>query len=406
MKEKIYFILKKVFNPTFIKVIILAVPVILVIVYQKSTNTLKIENLLDIKTFVAIIIAFICQIISLAIVNIIEKHFEDANKLTTNYSSLIRKYSRTELFVFKKAVFPIEVLQLRTKNDEAFNLHFEHSNSLNRYELPQQIAANSSYLMNAHKHSKIYNRLNIRLDNLVNESNNVKLIYSQTYYFDSMITNRAMDFRLENGKTIREIYEPGPFFSKLNESKFSNHLGFNGFIELNDGKIIFVLRDKDLSIGKNTLACSIGASLKSEYALNNNLQLTKDGLNKAIIKEIKDELNIDIQETTDLTSSIFVFCRDILEGGRPQFIFYYKLANLSQDDFLKQFKKRNKKDDKKLKKTDGSHFIFLKLDELNRCSIFPNELVLPNNKQYKMMPLASGSIALLLNHLNCSGENI
>lgn len=398
MKEKIYFILKKIFNPTFIKVLILAIPVILVIVYKHSTNTLNFENLFDIKTFVAIILAFICQSISIAIVNIIEGHFEDALKLTTDYAYLIKKYSRTNKFNYNGIFFPIELLKFRTKSEKSFDIQFDNSYSLKRYELPKQIASNSNYLMTAHKHSKIYNRLNIRIDNLISENNIVKLTYSQTYYFDSMITNRAMDFKLENGKTIREIYEPGPFLSPLNQSKLSNHIGFNGFIELADGKIIFVLRDRDLSIGKKTLACSIGASLKSAYALNDDLQLTNAGLNRAIIKEIKDELNIDIQETTDLTSSVFVFCRDILEGGRPQFIFYYKLADLTSVEFLQQFKARNKKGDKKFKKTDGSKFIFLTIDELKNCSIYADKLMLPNNKKFKMMPLASGSLALLLKH--------
>ena len=221
MKNKIYYILKKVFNPTFIKVILLAVPVIFVIIYKKSTNTLSFDNLFDIKTFVAIIIAFICQSISIAVVNIIERHFEDEIKLTTDYQHLIKKYSRANLFSFNNVLFPIEILQSRTKNEESFNLEFDYSHSLNSYELPKQIAAQSNYLMKAHKHSKIYNRLNIRLDDFIIESGKTILLYSQTYYFDSMVTNRAMDFKLENGKTVREIYEPGPFLKPLNKSKFS-----------------------------------------------------------------------------------------------------------------------------------------------------------------------------------------
>lgn len=400
MKEKIYFALKKIFNPTFIKVIILIIPVIFITVYKHTTGTLNIENLLDIKTLVAIIIAFICQSISIAIVNIVEKHYEDAIKLTTNYTNLIKKYSRTKLLSYRGEIFPVELLLFRTEDDTSFNLQFDHSHSLNRYELPKQIAANSTYLMNAHKHSKIYNRLNIRLDNIAIENNAISLQYSQTFYFDSMITNRAMDYKLENGKSIREIYEPGPFLCPLNKSKFSNHLGFNGFIELADGKIIFVLRDKNLSIGKNTLACSIGASLKSEYALNDDMKFTKVGLNNAIIKEIKDELNIDIQENTDLTDSIFVFCRDVLEGGRPQFIFYRKIENLTSSDFVKQFQSRNKSDEKRIKKIDGTKFEFLSVKELSKCNILSSKLILPNKKEYKMMPLASASLALLLKYFN------
>ncbi len=253
--------------------------------------------------------------------------------------------------------------------------------------------------MKAHKHSTLYNRLNIRIDNIVIQNGITYITYSQTYYFDSMITNRVMDYRLENGKTIRDIYEPGPFLRPLSESKLSNHLGFNGFIELSDHKIIFVVRDKDLSIGKRTLACSISASVKTEYALNEDMLFTLEGLNKAIIGEIKDELNIDIAENEDLTKSIFGFYQDVLEGGKPHFIFYYKLNNLSSTDFLSQFELRDKKDEKKWKKTDGTKFIFLDIDQLTESSIFADKIVLSNNKEYRMMPLAASSVALLIKHI-------
>ncbi len=84
MKKRFYYVLKRVFNPTAIKVIILIIPIILVIIYKKSTGTLDFESLIDIKTFVAIVLAFICQCISLAIVNVAESHFEDEIKLTAD----------------------------------------------------------------------------------------------------------------------------------------------------------------------------------------------------------------------------------------------------------------------------------------------------------------------------------
>ncbi len=94
--------------------------------------------------------------------------------------------------------------------------------------------------------------------------------------------------------------------------------------------------------------------------------INKERFNKAIIGEIKDELNIEIAKNEDLVSSIFAFCRDVLECGKPQFVFYYKVNNLSSLDFIKRFKNRDKKDDKKWKITNVSMSIFLTIDEITR----------------------------------------
>ncbi|MGM9665843.1 MAG: hypothetical protein ACI3XX_04825, partial [Eubacteriales bacterium] len=254
------------------------------------------------------------------------------------------------------------------------------------------------------KYSIIFNKINIRLDDISYDNNNVTLFYSKTTYYDSLTTNRAMDFKLDNGKTVREIYEPGPFLSKLSESKLSNHLGFNGFIETSDGKFIFVIRSKNLSIGKNTLGDSIGASLKSEYCLDEDRKLTLDGLDNAIRKEIYEELKIEVDENIDLTTKIFAFYRDLVEGGKPQFLFYYKMENMTQKQFKDHFSAAIKKEKKKLKKkasTDGFKFVFLSAEELKQCVITPGKLILPNKKRsFKIMPSASASIVMLLDYLD------
>ena len=398
-KEKFLRVIKKLVTPTVIKIVIFLIPVIVLIFYKAMNHTLSFESVFDVKTFLAIIIAFICQAIAFSIVNFVERFCEDETKLTVNYGMLIKKYERVNLLEYKGNKFPVEPLAFRYESEKPFDITVDHVHASKNYELPKQIAAKSDYMMRAHRFSVIYNAMNIRLDDLKCENGKVELLYSRTYYYDSLITNRAMDYRLDNGKTIRDIYEPGPFLNSLKDSKFSNHLGFNGFIELSNGKIIFIKRDNNLSIGKSTLGCSIGASLKSAYALEDDRTLSLDKLNHAIIKEIKNELNIEIDESTKITDGIFVFCRDVLEGGRPQFIFYQKL-NLTEEDFYSCFKqgvKSNKKD-KRAKKMDGSGCVLLTVDELEKSTIHPDKLI-ANGKQYKMMPLASASIVFLLKHL-------
>ena len=54
----------------------------------------------------------------------------------------------------------------------------------------------------------------------------------------------------------------------LREEKLSNHLGFKGVVESVDGYIPFIKRNDTVSIGKSTYGDSIGALLKTKYALD------------------------------------------------------------------------------------------------------------------------------------------
>ena len=63
---------------------------------------------------------------------------------------------------------------------------------------------------------------------------------SKTSYYDSLLTNRAMGFRWPDGRSIREVYEPGPYITSLEDSKMSNHIGINGIIETIDERFIFL----------------------------------------------------------------------------------------------------------------------------------------------------------------------
>ena len=286
---------------------------------------------------------------------------------------------------------------LRKKGDKSYQFTIDENETRVRYELPAQVAEKSDIIMSAHGHSKVYNNRNIRLDNLKQEGNRITLSYSMTMYFDSLITNRAMDYDWGNGKTIREVYEPGPFLSSLEESKLSNHLGFNGFVETSDKKFIFVMRYGRISIGKRTLANSIGASMKTAYCLDDRRKFTPKGLEKAIRGEIKDELKIPIREDDDLCKEIFAFYRDVVEGGKPQFLFYYQ-TKLSAEEVEKMFKAAVKEDKKKKRGTfltDGKKLIFIPREELAELELMPGSLKRKSGKRYRMMPSAVASVEML-----------
>ncbi len=386
-----------------VQMAVLFVPLLIILIQKINAGDFSWDGFFDISILISFLFAFLCGNIAKAITQYVSAKFEDSTKLTENYEWLVKKYSNENMVSYQNKQFPVIPLVLRKAQDQAFDIVFNHDMCEKKYELPKQVSENSDWLMQAHKHSTVYNNMNVRINNIKHHDNQLLITYSKTTYYDSLITNRAMDYELSNGKTIREIYEPGPFMNYLSDSKMSNHLGFNGFIETKDGKIVLVVRGDNLSIGKNTLADSIGAAYKTKHGLDENRRMSVETLRKAIRMEIQDELKIKIREDVKLEQTIFAFYRDMVEGGKPQFLFYYKLPDLTVEQFKKNFEKEKKSTDKKNVIIDGERFVFLGLEEMKECQIHPEKIVLPNGKEYKMMPSASAAIVMLLEH--CDKKN-
>lgn len=398
-KKKFKKLCDRYFNANTIKLIILAVPMIFLLVEKYRVETFSIKEYLSTDIFFTAALLFVCNLIANFTAEIIGKACEDAVKLSTDYTSLAKKYKRENLITHHGTRFPVQELAFRRLQSAPFELVIDQKNSAMHYRLPTQIADISDHLMESHRHSLIFNKMNIRVDDLIVEGQKVTLVYSHTTYFDSMLTNRAMDYPWKNGKTVREVYEPGPFLSPLSLSRLSNHLGFNGFVETADGKIIFVKRSNNLSIGKRTLADSIGASMKVEFCCDNDRRLTVEGIANAIRKEVSDELKITINDD-HLENSIFAFYRDIVEGGKPQFLFYYRIDK-TFEEFQENFKKvikNNRKENKKTAKVDGYRFYGFDKDQLRGATILPGELIV-GKKRFHMMPSASAAILMLLRAL-------
>lgn len=390
-------------------------------------------DLLDVGVLISFGIVFLCESIAKILRKWIESKCEDAAKLTIKYSDLVNRYNCDNLIQYvnkktgKTETFPVVLLYQRNAS-EPIRIN---DNPEKFYKLPKQVADNSERIMHMYAHSVNYNQINIRLEGLhimkENGVNNIILDTSRTFYFDSLRTNRACDCVLPNGNSIREIYEPGPYVRNLGGSKLSNHLGFNGFVITKDKKIPFVLRGKNVNIGKGTLGDSIGASLKAKYALSPTGQhkFTEDGMAWAIVNEIIDELGYGanlkgkkkedcIQELKEKAlDSIIAFYRDLVEAGKPQFLF---CMELDQDEaqvrngFEEQLKKKaDKKVTQKEKEMlmDGTKLFFFSIDELKNATITAGELCIERKEsgkeeRFRMMPSASASIVMLLEYLAVS----
>lgn len=348
---------------------------------------------------------------------------EDILKLEIDYKKLVSTYQKDKnrMVIYKEQngneiTIPVIKLYERKINDFPTPLKYkiEFDEEKPKYILPSILSTYSNEILCAHDKDTYYHNTNIRLNDLIisNEDNNlIGLVYSYTTFFDSLVTNRAMDFQFKKDMTVRDIYEPGPIITDLKYSRLSNHLGFNGFVELKDGNIIFLKRKDDLSVGKNTWQQSIGASFKTKYALNDKHEFTPEGISKAIVGEINDELKLGLPNDLNLKDYVFAFYRDLVEGGKPQFVFYYKIPNdmyvkdingnnvldsYKREWFETNFYKHEIKKDRKEKVIDGDEFKFYKIDQLKTFKFTESCMIDSENEKLEMTPSSIASIILLL----------
>lgn len=331
---------------------------------------------------------------------------KNLQRLTTNYDGLLKRYSMEKNFIQKRnstgvTTFPvIQDAWLFDKNIEIVDYPGSE------YKLSGIIVNNFNELFKSFSSAKIYNSINIRVDDwyMSGDSNTFTITTGRTNYYKSLVTNRAIDYALAEGISIRELLECGPFVHSLKTSSLSNHLGFNGFVESADGKIALIFRKKGMSIGEETYSNSVTASLKIKYALNESYLFTKDGLMNAIIEEINDELGIPfktlIKKNNEPIQLIAAY-RDVLEGGKPQLLFYAK-TEMTSEQITYTFNSKNTKincNEKPLDATDsmitdGNFIYWIALEDLLSCDVFPNKFV-HDDKDFTMLPSAAACIVML-----------
>lgn len=378
----------------------IAASIVLFIVYK----FMKIDTV-DISLFLSVFTLFVCNIAGRLIYNLYSNNKEDSIKLSMDYDGICKRYKEEPLLTYRNVKLPIIVLVKRKLKDKPFNIIMDHKNAANVYTLPEQIENQSEWLLDAHRCSYDYDSRTVRLDNLTHNDNKVILTYSNTTYWDLLRTNRAMDYEWENKKTNRNVYEPGPFISPLEFSLMANHIGFNGFIEFNEIGILFVGRSNRMSVGKKTWGTSISAKLSPKFDYKKGEHFTLDGFYDSIAESINRELKYfrvngqPINVTAkQIKGSIFAFYRDLVEGGKPQFLLYHKFGNEKLDvKFNKDGYESSLRQDKSSAMIDGTKYAFLTIDQLKQAYITQDEMFISGlKKKYKMTPSAVASVVLLL----------
>ncbi len=384
----------------------------------------------DVKELInfSILTAFVASFCIKTLCSILVWHFknkiEDSVKLSTNYKSIVKKYKGSEekfidLYDGKKKEkdyipvitdftwddFDVNKIVIEDDKERTYRVTKTNPDTEMIYEYRDQ-------LFMAHDTSNTYNQLNIRVDDWYVNDRKLHLRTSRTTYFASLLTNRVMDYVMNNEFSVREIMQPGPFVPELADSSLSNHLGFNAFVISLDGYIPFIKRNNIVSIGKNTYGTSIGASVKTMYALDSYKgDFNESGLGCAIYKELEDELKIvkkpeDYNKDILPTYEIIAAYRDVVEGNKPQLLAFIRVKGNYEDitkHFIDEIHKKNK-DKKKLTKEekeqeDGSTLVWFSKDEFLKIEIHDDHFIgksasSKKRETYNIVPSAAASIYL------------
>lgn len=393
-------------------------------------------------------VAFTVESLSRWVEKVGQQKIEDELKLEENHKKLVKRYplDRPNMPTYHQSLVAMKecVSLFKLTNKEANTLYDESERTYTipcialtrnrekpivieddrykKYKLPEKIDERYGVIFEAHKFSQKYNALNVRLDSLEEKEDMILLKTSRTTYYDSLMTNRAMDYPWEiDDLTTRDLFCHSPRAPFLKDSLLSNHLGFNGFLVTSDDYIPLILRKGNVSIGKNTVSPCVAASLKCQYGLDEEMNFSLEGLENSVINEIKDETGLSMYRDKekkvknydfDSEKHIINFYRDLVEGGKPQFLFhipiYLTKAEL-EEVFKEQFMKKGGKNDMTM---DGT-LLFIHKKEMDQMCFWNNQVVLKQYSSqesgdkhaltthwahYPITPSAAASLALLCDY--------
>lgn len=259
--------------------------------------------------------------------------FEDVNKVSLDDNELSKIYDPlySKNVEFNNTITRIYYNPLLINRDATNDYHFDCDFNED-FNLTDIISNNSLSIYGAHASS------NKAFDDMVrlydyDEKN--KIFYlRKTNYFNHLITNRAIDYKIDDKYTLRQIYEHGPHISSLKESKFSNHIGINALVFTNDNHLFLPKRSKTATISKNKVTSSVACGLR--------LKDLKDGtcdadylFNKIIYNKMINRLTLNEFEFQnngeDISIEFLGFGQNIYEGGKPQLYFKVILNNVTHE---------------------------------------------------------------------------
>lgn len=250
-------------------------------------------------------------------------HVFDLPKLNSNGwpgGNKFRVYA-DKLFVFNKSM-------VVTVND--------HAGYKSQFQLDSFINDHYMDILEAHGKSVFKNDLTVRLNDVHVNGQELTLWTTRSTYVNNLLTNRAIDYKINGRVSLRELFENRTTLTPLRDSKMSNHIGVNVLVFLGKGKyILFPERDKTGTIAKGCITASWATRFTMEdYAKTISPDYVIRGVITQNLKDMAEALMIEEEDLGDVVPVFLGATRDIYEGGKPTF-FYLVDLSLSLEDYLK-----------------------------------------------------------------------
>ena len=298
---------------------------------------------------------FLGFFISNLVVGLIQMMFrsvEDNAKVTDDTQKLVKLYKDDEVekkvevnktiatVAYKPLYFndgsPLAVEDDATKNFKPDDFIFDN------YQL----------LLSAHRMSKKENFTTVRLDDFEILQGQAKFSLSRSNYYYHLVTNRAVDYHIDDDLSLRTYYDFGPSMCSLAESDMSNHIGINALVYLKGGELLLPRRSGNSTIAKNLVTSSIAVMLlippdnkvTAEY-------LFKDCILQGLVSRTK--MKPEWIKESEIDVEFLGFGQNPYEGGKPQFYYSVKMKNIGRKEYIeelcrqKEAEKKKKKDKKK-----------------------------------------------------------
>lgn len=209
------------------------------------------------------------------------------------------------------------------------------------YEPPQFVRDNVLEIMKAHENSYFGNWDTVRLDGYEIIGSKLIARTSRSTYFSHLLTNRAIDYRIAEQISLRQMFEYRDKLSSLETSIFSNHLGMLGIIVLDGGYTLFPHRANSSTISKNMITSGLAAALiHEEPSRSLSSSSTEAPFKDFILKKLPAAMKIpeeclygDNSLKHEVSVRFLGFGRDVYEGGKPSF-FYLIRVKMSVEEYF------------------------------------------------------------------------
>lgn len=336
-KNRFKYFIKRFFIPESLEQLIL----FLVVSALVATGFILLFNFFSfLETTISVVIGTIIGNLAINIYKFINTSREDARKVNVNHDLLLDIYDEVTYkkeVPFKNGVRSFVYDDLITTDDDTYQLIFE-DRAVHDFKLDSIIENNYVDLIHAHKTSYFKNSDTIRLDDLTLDQNKIVLHTSRSTYFNHMVTNRAIDYRINNRISLRGIYEYGPLLTPLKESKMSNHLGIGALVYLSDGYVLFPRRSRSATTSKHKITTSLACRLKLPNG--NKLLRGSEDICNVLQESLKERLGIGIDRESDMEITLLGIGRDLYEGGKPHLYYKIQLHHISSRQYCDYLKTR------------------------------------------------------------------